>query len=138
MQSLQPQTGGGAGKSWDDILLELASDIGSKIPDQYDVDIALLDFPVSYSECMNTVLVQELIRFNRVIRVVASSLKEVQRAVKGLVVMSGELEAMGNSMVITKVPAMWSFVSYPSLKGLGAWVKDFLERLDFLRNWFNA
>ena len=83
-------------------------------------------------------LVQELIRFNRVIKTVATSLVEVQRAVKGLVVMSGELEAMGNSMVIGKVPAMWGAVSYPSLKGLGGWVKDFLERLDFLRNWFEA
>jgi dynein heavy chain len=138
MQSLQPQTGGGAGKSWDDVLLELASDIGSKIPSQYDVDLALLDFPVSYDECMNTVLVQELIRFNRVIKVVSSSLKEVQRAVKGLVVMSGELEAMGNSVVLGKVPAMWSSVSYPSLKSLGGWVKDFLERLEFLRNWFES
>jgi len=87
---------------------------------------------------MNTVLVQELIRFNRVIGVVSSSLKEVQRAVKGLVVMSGELEAMGNSMVIGKVPAMWGSVSYPSLKSLGGWVKDFLERLEFLRSWFEA
>ena len=72
-------------------------------------------------------LVQELIRFNRVIKTVATSLKEVQRAVKGLVVMSGELEAMGNSMVIGKVPAMWGAVSYPSLKGLGGWVKEVLE-----------
>ena len=69
---------------------------------------------------------------------VAASLKEVQRAVKGLVVMSGELEAMGNSMVIGKVPAMWGAVSYPSLKLLGGWVKDFLDRLEFLRDWFNA
>ena len=103
MQSLQPQTGGGEGKSWDQILAELAVDIAAKIPEKYDIEVALLDFPVLYEECMNTVLVQELIRFNRVIGTVASSLKEVQRAVKGLVVMSGDLEAMGNSMVIGKV-----------------------------------
>jgi dynein heavy chain len=137
MQSLQPQSGGGAGKGWDEILLELGSDIAAKVPGKYDVEVALLDFPVLYEECMNTVLVQELIRFNRVIATVASSLKEVQRAVKGLVVMSGDLEAMGNSMVIGKVPAMWMRVAYPSLKSLGGWVKDFLERLEFLRDWFN-
>ena len=57
---------------------------------------------------------------------------------KGLVVMSGELEAMGNSMVIGKVPVMWGKVCYPSLKSLGGWVKDFLMRLDFLRDWFLA
>jgi len=104
----------------------------------FNTKVALLDFPVLYEECMNTVLVQELIRFNRVIGEVASSLREIQRAVKGLVVMSGELEAMGNNMVNGKVPVGWGKVSYPSLKGLGAWVKDFLERLDFLRNWFES
>ena len=87
MQSLQPQSGGGAGKSWDDILSELSADIAHKVPGKYDIEVALLDFPVLYEECMNTVLVQELIRFNRVLGTVASSLKEVQRAVKGLVVM---------------------------------------------------
>ena len=137
-QSLQPQSGGGGGKSWDETLLELAVDIEGRIPTPYDIEVALLDFPVKYDECMNTVLVQELIRFNRVIGTVSSSLREVQRAVKGLVVMSGELEAMGTSMVIGKVPAMWGAVSYPSLKGLGGWGKDFLERLEFLRKWFEA
>ena len=39
-------------------------------------------------------------------------LKEVQRALKGLVVMSGELEEMGNSMVNGKVPTMWSKAAY--------------------------
>ena len=45
---------------------------------------------------------------------------------------------MGNSMVIGKIPAMWAAVAYPSLKTLGGWVKDFLERLEFLRKWFEA
>ena len=57
MQSLQPQTGGGAGKSWDEILAELSVDIEHKIPGKYDIEVALLDFPVLYEECMNTVLV---------------------------------------------------------------------------------
>jgi hypothetical protein len=34
MQSLQPHTGGGAGKSWDEMLLEIAADIATKIPDK--------------------------------------------------------------------------------------------------------
>ena len=61
------------------------------MPPVYDIEAALLDFPVRYDECMNTVLVQELIRFNRVNATVAASLKEIQRAVRGLVVMSGEV-----------------------------------------------
>jgi dynein heavy chain len=45
---------------------------------------------------------------------------------------------MGNSMVIGKVPAMWSAVAYPSLKPLGSWTNDLLERLSFLGDWMEA
>ena len=53
-QMLQPQTGGGAGKSWDETLTELASDIAERIPGPYDIEVALLDFPVLYEEVRTT------------------------------------------------------------------------------------
>ena len=56
-----------------------------------------------YDESMNTVLVQELIRFNRLISVIRSSLLELQKAVKGVIVMSSDIEALFESMIIGKV-----------------------------------
>jgi dynein heavy chain, axonemal len=135
--SLQPRSSGGSGKSWGETLEELASDIATKIPAEYDIEKALILFPVRYEESMNTVLTQELIRFNRLIERVASTLKDVQKAIKGLVVMSAELEEMGNAMVIGKVPTLWSQVAYPSLKPLGSWTNDLLERLLFLGRWMD-
>lgn len=41
---------------------------------------------------MNTVLVQELIRYNKLINVVSNSLKNVLNAIEGLVVMNVDLE----------------------------------------------
>lgn len=133
--SLQPRSAGATGKSWGETLEELASDISSRIPEPFDIEKALILFPVKYEESMNTVLTQELIRFNRLTMQVTFTLREVQKAIKGLVVMSGELEEMGNAMVIGKVPTLWSSVGYPSLKPLGSWVNDLLERLKFLADW---
>eukprot|EP00949_MAST-11_sp_MAST-11-sp1_P004427 g4427.t1 len=60
---------------------------------------------------------------------------EVQKAIVGLVVMSQELEDMGNSMVNGWVPELWKAVAYPSLKPLGSWVNDLLERVKFFDDW---
>ncbi len=127
--TLPRQTGGG-GKSPQKIIDDLASDILSKLPSDFNLEFIMREFPVVYEESMNTVLRQELIRFNRLTSVVRSSLQNIQKAMKGLVVMSTELEDVFNSMIVGKVPAVWAAKSYPSLKPLGSYVTDLLARSD--------
>lgn len=52
-------------------------------------------------------LVQECIRYNKLIDVMERSLPELQKALKGLVVMSGELEAVGKAIALNTVPQAW-------------------------------
>lgn len=47
--------------------------------------------------------------------------------------MSVALEVMYNSLLKNEVPVLWK--SYPSLKPLGSWVTNIIERVDFVRSW---
>ena len=62
-----------------------------------------MKYPVKYEESMNTVLIQELIRFNRLTDAVRLSLQDTRKAIKGLIVMSSELEDVVDSMMVGKV-----------------------------------
>jgi dynein heavy chain, axonemal len=76
-------------------------------------------FPVLYQESLNTVLVQEVIRYNRLLTEIHYTLQELLRALKGVVVMSAALEAMSTSLFTNLVPSIWAGKAYPSLKPLG-------------------
>ncbi|XP_077762989.1 dynein axonemal heavy chain 3 isoform X1 [Canis aureus] len=132
-----PRQSGGSGKSPQEVVQELAQDILSKLPNDFDLEMVVNLYPVVYEESMNTVLRQELIRFNRLTKVVRGSLINLGRAIKGQVLMSSELEDVFSSMIVGKVPAMWMAKSYPSLKPLGGYVADLLARLAFFQEWID-
>lgn len=133
-----------------------------QLPPNFDIDAALLKFPVQYKESMNTVLVQEMERYNaygkapqfrtfkRVIQTpqyiicivllclrlcgtIRVNLQNLLKALKGLVVMDAELEAVAGSLAVGKIPEKWAKRSYPSLKPLGSYITDLLARLTFLQ-----
>jgi dynein heavy chain len=146
--ALQPRGGGSGGsggggsgsgpaKSADEILLELTADISSKVPDVFDIEAVEVKYPVAFEESMNTVLTQECMRYNNLIAVVKRSLKEVGLAIRGLSVMSAELEAVGIAAAQGRVPEMWKSIAYPSVKPLGSWVADLVDRLNFLQHWID-
>ena len=101
------------------------------------VDFNQIRYPLKYEESMNTVLVQELTRYNRLIAVVLSSLKDIQKAIKGLLLMSEDLEAAFYALFDGKTPALWIAKSYPSLKPLGSYVTDLVDRLSFFQTWID-
>jgi dynein heavy chain len=84
---------------------------------------------------LSTVLRQEIDRFNNLLRVLWSSLDNIKKAIKGLVVMSADLEKIYTSFLNNQVPGQWASAAYPSLKPLGSWVKDLALRLSFVSDW---
>jgi dynein heavy chain len=78
-----PRQATAGGRSANETIAELAQDILSKVPKPFSHEDVLEAFPVMYSESMNTVLGQEVVRFNTLIKVVRKSLTNVQKAIKG-------------------------------------------------------
>lgn len=135
--STQARSESGGAKSNEQIVLEVAADMLSKLPEAFDIQKVSQKYPVSYEESMNTVLLQELIRFRGLTEVVRDSLKNIQKAIKGLVVMSAELEDVNTSILVGSIPKMWASKSYPSMKPLGGYYNDLLQRLKFFQKWID-
>jgi len=132
--------GGGGGASREDIISASAIDAETRLNKYglFDNEQISLLYPVKYDESMNTVLLQECIRFNKLISVMQETLPMLRKALKGLVVMSGELESMGQSIYINAVPLVWENMAYPSMKPYLNWVDDLMQRLEFVHHWVDA
>ncbi|CAD7701708.1 unnamed protein product [Ostreobium quekettii] len=129
--------GGSGGAGTEDRVGMAVRECLQRLPPNYDIEAVQRKYPVRYDDSMNTVLAQEMTRFNKLLSVIKASLKDIDLAIQGLLVMSAELEAAFRSIAINEVPDLWKKASYPSLKSLGSYLQDLYRRLAMLQKWYD-
>ncbi|KAK2860339.1 hypothetical protein Q7C36_004505 [Tachysurus vachellii] len=135
--SLQPQVTSiaatGEGLSREDKVLELSADVLQKIPAEVDYEETrklLQDDPSP----LNVVLLQEIQRYNILLHTIRMSLTELEKGIKGLVVMSSSLEETFQCIHDARVPPLWE-KAYSSLKPLASWTRDLCQRVEQFARW---
>ena len=131
--SLQPQQVGVEGMSGEENVLQMISDLKENIPEIISVAEVKHKHKKDDSP-LKVVLIQEIQRYNGLLRMLSKQMDELEKGIKGLVVISPELELVMNSLNESKVPESWRFL-YFSLKPLSAWIRDLDARYSHFRDW---
>jgi dynein heavy chain len=146
--SLQPRTaGGGEGMSREDYIANTAKDIFSKIPltsldvgsyDLLQTRVLLLEKnDEDFITPCQVVLLQELERWNNLVKKMAISLQDLNKALVGEIGMSDELDNLGDSLFNGFLPFMWRRLAPSTEKPLGPWMSHYTKRNELYANWIN-
>jgi len=129
---------GAGGLTPDQIVLQKCKQLEEELPGLLERELGKKEqFKMTNGllPSITTVLVQEMEKFNRMLKVMRLSLSDLQKAINGFIVMSETLDKMYLSLQNGVVPGNWSKIAYPSLKPLASWYIDLKERVNFMDDW---
>ncbi|KAJ2954380.1 hypothetical protein O0L34_g2644 [Tuta absoluta] len=137
---VQPRTGGGSGGDTpDQIVWRICDSTRAIVPRKIDSSainpVLMVPNEMGQLHSLTTVLIHETDRFNTLLGVIHGSLNDLQKAIKGIVLMSEQFEEVFISFLNNRVPAMWHKKGYNSLKSLGSWIHDLTLRVDNIERW---
>lgn len=123
---LQPKSsGGGDGMSPDEMVIQLADALAEKMPLMMNIKERGEKLPMyikgDVPDSMTNFLFQEVERFNNLLKVIMSSLSNIKKAIKGLILMSPALIKLHGSFLLNEVPLTWTKAGYNSMKKLAPW-----------------
>ena len=133
LTAMQPTVSNSARGSREEKVLDLSADMLGRLPALIDYDATVKVFADDPNP-LNIVLLQEISRYNMLLVTIRTTLLDLQKGIKGLVVMSSELETTFLCMFNAQVPPHWATM-YPSSKPLAAWARDLIERMDMFAQW---
>lgn len=144
--SLQPRrSGSGEGISREAYIGSVASEIYTKIPIQ-SLDVGTFDLLQTRELILRktrsqivtpsqVVLLQELERWNNLVKRMATSLIDLQRALAGEIGMSDDLDALGDSLYNGFLPMAWRRLAPDTQKPLSSWMVHFSKRHSQYFSW---
>jgi dynein heavy chain len=139
--SIQPRSGGGLRIKPDDIVLERAGYISNKFStiDNFKIERgavhSIYNNDGKKKSPLGNFLCQECDKFNNLISLIKTSVNNLELAVRGLIVMSPDIEKIYHSFLNNQVPKLWEENAYLSIKPLSFWINDLAERILFMGNW---
>lgn len=122
------------GISKDEYLLGVIEDIQGKLPEVYDI-YELRKHLGDNLKPTQVVLMQELERFNVLIKLMQSTLFNLVRALKGEIGMSNELDELSFALLNGFLPNSWRKLTSQTKKPLSAWIDYFIRRNKQYHRW---
>ncbi|TNJ28292.1 putative Dynein heavy chain [Giardia muris] len=133
LAELQPRSSSGETVSKEDFLIDLCKILEGRVPPQFDLPQIRKKFK-SLSPT-DIVLLQEIERFNILVKVISSSVAELQKALSGEIGMSEQLDSIATSFFIGQIPHNWLRFAPQTLKMLSSWIQHLLRRAEQYKVW---
>jgi dynein heavy chain len=105
------------------------------LPKEFDIEECSKVYPEEGTKYENAVLIQELKKYNVLLRIVKESLSDLQKALKGQSLMVPSVEEVMISLLNGQVPEMWRAYSYPTTETSLLWFRNLKARIEFFREW---
>jgi dynein heavy chain len=136
ISELQPRGGGlSSGLTLQEKVKRLLDDILEKLPEQFSMleleDRVGLEDRTPYTN----VFLQEVDRMSKLLYEMRRSLVELDMGLRGDLSISEAMETLMDSLFDDKVPARWDALAWPSLRPLGSWLQNMLDRYKQLNEW---
>lgn len=126
-----------AGLSMEDEVKAKAQDVLNKLPDFFDIEKVRTKHKVIHEESLNSLLHQELMRYNNLLSIIKITMNKIIKAIVGEAPMTPDLDLILSNLYDNKTPQIIEKVSYPSLKPFASWVNDLNAKLHFMQSWID-
>lgn len=131
LMQMQTGTGGDSGgMSRDDFIEKTTSDIQKRVPAD---ELKFIKDGVPTP--LEVVLMQEIDRYELLVKCMFSNLADLKRALKGEIGMSQQLDELGTAIFNGQLPSAWAALAPQTQKPLSSWMDHFLRRHKQYYDW---